>query len=88
MERKLVRVQETQADLLLSGFRLVFAESLRNDLEPTHQQYVKEALNEIATNCVNMGLGHNLTKIREDEIMKQKLLDLKTAYDQIKPEND
>ncbi len=82
MERHLVRIQETQADLLLSGFRMVLIETYRTDLEPRHREYVDDCLTEIAKNCVNQGLGMKLAEIRDEVKMEQRLLDLKRAWNQ------
>lgn len=81
MERYTIKVKETQVDLLLSGFRLVYKEFLRHDLSSEHMEYVTDALNEIATNCNNAGFGYNLAKIQHECQIEQRLLDLKTAYD-------
>lgn len=81
MERKLIRVNETQTELLLSGFKLVFLESLRADLDPIHQEYVSETLAAIATNCVNQGLGIKLSEMKNDILTEQRLIKLKHAYD-------
>ena len=60
----------------------MYAEFLRQDLEPKHREYVEDALVEIARNCVNAGFGENLARIKAELIMEQKLLDLKIAYEQ------
>ena len=80
MERKVV-VKEAQPDLLLSGFRLVYIEYLRTDLEPIHREYVEETLNEFAKNCVNSGLGRDLARIKEDVDTEVKLRALKRAWE-------
>lgn len=78
MERKIKLTG--QDENLLSGFRLVFIESHRKDLEPKHKEYVEEALNEIAKNCVNHGMGLQLAKIRDDIIRDEKLVALRKAW--------
>lgn len=75
------RVTQTQNDLLLSGFEMVYRDHLRHDLSSEHMEHVTEVLNELAKNCVDAGLGYKIATIRENCIMEQKLLDLKTAYD-------
>lgn len=80
MERHLVKVTETQTDLLLSGFRMVYAETLRNDLEPKHREYVNETLDAIATNAVDQGLGKKLAEIKEEVDYEHKLTVLKRSW--------
>ena len=65
---------------MLTGFRLVYVESLRHDLSPTHREHVVEVLNELATNCVNQGMGREIAVIVEDVKTEQKLVALKNAF--------
>lgn len=78
MERKFTFSGEDQD--LLSGFRLVLVETFRPDLDSNQRGYVDDALNEIARNCVNRGMGLELVKIKEDVVMEQKLMQLKRAW--------
>lgn len=78
MERKLKFTGEDEN--MLSGFRLVYLELYRDDLEPSHREYVEESLFEIAKCCVDRGMGLELQRIKDDVDTEQKLIKLKNAY--------